>query len=366
MENILDHVVVQGQRYDIVSPTAFGDYIETIGSACINPDGYAQGSTFLARLGNEQFYYEATAAITQGSAISEGTNCKKTTVSGREAELAAYVDSLNEALSNLCETVAENGAVNLLPNNAISQVLNGVTFTVNSNKTVTVSGTATATTEITIAEFYLDAKSYKISGTPSGGSSSTYFIYHNEQSVGGIQTDVGSGATFTVQNAAHKQYVKIHIASGTAITTPITFKPMITLADQPNSDYNHYVPYAMTNRELTVGHDYSGLYESIGSILPFHYGSIEVNMYLPMPTYLLSEYDITLVRVTLEYVNKSGTDLDVSKVTIDTTHNTGSGIAVYPCPVVILNTALTAAEVTWESIRANNPTAAVIYQLTKK
>lgn len=107
MDNILDHVVVQGQRYDIVSPTAFGDNIETIGSACINPDGYAQGSTFLARLGNEQFYYEATAAITQGSSILEGTNCKKTTVTGREAELASEietlgetVDSLNEALSN--------------------------------------------------------------------------------------------------------------------------------------------------------------------------------------------------------------------------------------------------------------------------
>lgn len=100
MDNILDHVVVQGQSYDIVSPTAFGDYIETIGSACINPDGYAKGSTFLAKLGNEQFYYEATAAITQGSTISEGTNCKKTTVAGREAELAAEIDSVNEALSN--------------------------------------------------------------------------------------------------------------------------------------------------------------------------------------------------------------------------------------------------------------------------
>ena len=114
MDNILDHVVVQGRRYDIVSPTAFGDNIETIGSACINPDGYAQGSTFLARLGNEQFYYEATAAITQGSSILEGTNCKKTTVTGREAELASEietlgetVDSLNEALSNLGLTVVD-------------------------------------------------------------------------------------------------------------------------------------------------------------------------------------------------------------------------------------------------------------------
>lgn len=95
MDNILDHVVVQGQRYDIVSPTAFGDYIETIGSACINPDGYAQGSTFLAKLGNEQFYYEATAAITQDAAINEGTNCKKTTVTGRESELASDIQTLS-------------------------------------------------------------------------------------------------------------------------------------------------------------------------------------------------------------------------------------------------------------------------------
>lgn len=247
MDNILDHVVVQGHRYDIVSPTAFGDYIETIGSACINPDGYAQGSTFLARLGNEQFYYEATAAITQGAAINEGTNCKKTTVTGRESELASDI----QTLSNQIEAVAENGAVNLLPNDAASQVVNGITFTVNNDGSVTVSGTATATAEITIAEFYLDTKSYKFSGTPSGGSSSTYFIYHNEQSVGGIQTDVGSGATFTVQNKTHKQYLKIQIANGFAVPGTLTFKPMITLSDQPNSDYAHYVPYAMTNRELT-------------------------------------------------------------------------------------------------------------------
>lgn len=105
MDNILDHVVVQGQRYDIVSPTAFGDYIETIGSACINPDGYAQGSTFLARLGNEQFYYEATAAITQGSSILEGTNCKRTTVTGREAELASEIETLGDNVTSLSEAL---------------------------------------------------------------------------------------------------------------------------------------------------------------------------------------------------------------------------------------------------------------------
>ena len=110
MDNILDHVVVQGQSYDIVSPTAFGDYIETIGSACINPDGYAQGSTFLAKFGNEQFYYEATAAITQGSAISEGTNCKRTTVTGREAELALEIENLGETVDSLNQTLSNQVA----------------------------------------------------------------------------------------------------------------------------------------------------------------------------------------------------------------------------------------------------------------
>lgn len=165
MDNILDHVVVQGQSYDIVSPTAFGDYIETIGSACINPDGYAKGSTFLAKVGNEQFYYEATAAITQGSAISEGTNCKKTTVAGREAELAEYVDSLNEAFPTL---VLTKSSVNSLPtsitNAAITTDMRCIKaelsnpaaqtndWTVNTDTagTATISGTINGTTNITL------------------------------------------------------------------------------------------------------------------------------------------------------------------------------------------------------------------------
>lgn len=163
MDNILDHVVVQGQRYDIVSPTAFGDYIETIGSACINPDGYAQGSTFLARLGNEQFYYEATAAITQGSAILEGTNCKKTTVTGREAELALEIEtlgdnvtSLSEALTNLKSDLTSINQTGTTASQAISKktyfylngalvkakvdIANGATFTLNTNYEVVTNG----------------------------------------------------------------------------------------------------------------------------------------------------------------------------------------------------------------------------------
>lgn len=250
MDNILDHVVVQGQRYDIVSPTAFGDYIETIGSACINPDGYAKGSTFLARLGNEQFYYEATAAITQGSAILEGTNCKKTTVTGREAELATEIQTLDETVDSLNEAFTNqsfaNGAVNLLPNKATSQVSNGITWTVNADGTISASGTASARSYIQIQNVTLPAGTYKLSGTPSGGD------YYNTFGCG-IESiskfDNGNGVEFTL-NSETAFNVILNVRTGAGLVN-LTFKPMITLADMPNSDYAHYVPYAMTNRELT-------------------------------------------------------------------------------------------------------------------
>lgn len=260
MDNILDHVVVQGQRYDIVSPTAFGDYIETIGSACINPNGYAQGSTFLAKLGNEQFYYEATAAITQGSAISEGTNCKKTTVTGREAELASEietlgenVDSLNEALTNVDTVISTNGAKNLLPNNGTSQVINGVSFIVAEDGTVTATRTSTSASSalFNIATMDLKAGKYILSGCPVGGDSSSKFVitaYDLTHSVG-LAYDVGSGYPITL-NSDSKILFRIVVMAAYDISNEV-FKPMLTLASQPNSDYAHYVPYAMTNRELT-------------------------------------------------------------------------------------------------------------------
>ena len=269
MDNILDHVVVQGQRYDIVSPTAFGDYIETIGSACINPDGYAQGSTFLARLGNEQFYYEATAAITQGSAISEGTNCKRTTVTGREAELATEietlgetVDSLNEALTNEVLFESVTGVKNLLPNNLTTNVINNITCTVNSDKSVSIttgSSSASGSTGFFLLSGSTTNRGYvkniyngmKLSGCPTGGTSPTYCLIWNAaddtngtNAVEGI--DFGDGVVIN----SSKPYIcfYIRIAYGTSIPTPITFKPMVSLASDIDPTYQ---PYAMTNRELT-------------------------------------------------------------------------------------------------------------------
>lgn len=179
---------------------------------------------------------------------------------------AADVTSINEALTNIDSVISTNGAKNLLPNEGSTQVINGVTFTVNSDGTISVSGTASATTLFTFTTFYpntkeiSDSNSLKVSGCPSGGSHVSGYSFGvsiSKRSTNQWIRDVfedGDGADVSLGADEFVKTAYIYIFNGTVISTPITFKPMITLADQPDSDYAHYVPYAMTNKELTDLH----------------------------------------------------------------------------------------------------------------
>lgn len=62
--------------------TALGN-IETIGSACVNPDGYTAGSYFV---GSNGLFYVATSNISQGAIITVGSNCEQTSVSASLTE----------------------------------------------------------------------------------------------------------------------------------------------------------------------------------------------------------------------------------------------------------------------------------------
>ena len=159
--------------------------------------------------------------------------------------------------------IAQNGAVNYLENTATTIVDSGITFTVNDDKTVTESGTASADITFIIhrytryeSELEQQTQSLKLVGCPSGGSAEGFSLVaqvnvREPSSVHYTVPDVRDGANLDIVSSDHLRYVYISIKSGTVISTPIVFKPMITLASQPNSDYNHYVEYAMTNRELT-------------------------------------------------------------------------------------------------------------------
>lgn len=148
--------------------------------------------------------------------------------------------------SGLTANAFANGAVNLLENKATSQVINGITWVVNSDGTITASGTATARSYIQITDVTLPAGTYRLSGTPKGGNySSSYGL--------GIESlskfDNGDGVEFTLSSETTFSVI-LNIRTGTGAIN-IAFKPMITLADMPNSDYDHYVPYAKSNKELT-------------------------------------------------------------------------------------------------------------------
>lgn len=76
-----DKFVVGGKTYDVLSPATFGGYIETIGAACVKPNGYAVNKLFLAYDEEVQKLFKVTSAIAYGAVITKNTNCVETTMS---------------------------------------------------------------------------------------------------------------------------------------------------------------------------------------------------------------------------------------------------------------------------------------------
>lgn len=165
---------------------------------------------------------------------------------------------LTKDTKGLTDNQFENGCVNLLPHDATSNVQTGLTYIVEDDGTIKVSGTNTSdeTAQI-IFNNYIDwdsTKRYRISGCPSNGSSSSYRLgltINKSSSWSRTLTELGDGLEFQLASDENRIKVSINISAGYAISGTLTFKPMITVADVPNSDYAHYVPYAKSNKELT-------------------------------------------------------------------------------------------------------------------
>lgn len=147
------------------------------------------------------------------------------------------------------------GAKNLIPYpyKETTHTKNGITFTDNGDGTVTANGTATADSNFDIASsgdnyFRLPIGRYILSGCPSGGGSSTYWVHiaYNDGTYHRDAYDYGDGSVFTRSVVANTG-LSIYIKSGVTVNN-LTFKPMLRLAEDTD---NTYQPYAMTNRELT-------------------------------------------------------------------------------------------------------------------
>ena len=138
---------------------------------------------------------------------------------------------------------------NLLPNNAVTQTVSGVTLTVNDDKSITVNGTASSTIDLTIGTMELHGGSYVLSGCPSGGAWSIYCLQLTDNPVTtnkGI--DTGSGIAITLDEGSYN--VRLHVASGQNVSG-LTFKPQLELGSTPTP----YVPYGHVGLEVRDSSD---------------------------------------------------------------------------------------------------------------
>ena len=115
-----------------------------------------------------------------------------------------------------------------------AQTLGNIIYTVNSDGTFKTSGTANANSSIMSARFRLPVGTYTLSGCPSGGSGTTYYLRIIEYSgtsstVVDFNTDVGNGCNYTVQSASDDILVFTQIINGTTAPSG-TWQPMLRLS----------------------------------------------------------------------------------------------------------------------------------------
>lgn len=170
-----------------------------------------------------------------------------------------------------------SGAYNVLPNTAASMVQNGVTFTVNTDGTITAS-TVAGTPATGVASIYVYGATggvYKKDPTPGtrklvGCPNKGGCLLVANLSQDGSTFDSSVESSFNGAIVPYKGYIQVYcrVASGTDLSTPVTFKPMIT--PDLNATYDDYVPYAKTNRELTIPSAYN-YYTRVGNVVNVWY-----------------------------------------------------------------------------------------------
>ena len=182
-------------------------------------------------------------------ALRAGYYGVKRRIKDKIEEIAAAWDTTIASLFPRSEQ-AVLGAKNLLPSYSGTYTTGGVTYTADANGVVTCSGTATGTSfwRKSYGSLTLKKGKYKIYGGPDiatfAGNDVFVGLWNGTTY---ITPDAGTTDTYTFTQDTSVQFT-IRIGSGIDISSYV-FYPMIRLATDPDDTY---VPYAMTNRELTL------------------------------------------------------------------------------------------------------------------
>ena len=111
--------------------------------------------------------------------------------------------------------------LNLINCTPKTTTVNGITMTNNGDGTYTVNGTATDNFDVALAPYTTKQNIYyTLSGCPSGGSETTYYLDPR-----GYNYETGSGVVIRNPNQDFSNYIRIVIKKGTTVTN-LLFKPM--------------------------------------------------------------------------------------------------------------------------------------------
>jgi len=198
----------------------------------------------------------------ENQAASGGAEIDDTTTSTTKVWSSQKVSTeLSKKLSYADNTIL--GAKNLLPNARINTTYGSTPkFVTDEDGVVTVTGNASGNNYFYVniqqdadaIPYPFDSVDMKLSGCPSGGSTSGYrmtlALYSDAEATTRIAnyTDIGEGVIVPATSNAYYKVI-ITIPSGSGYN--LTFKPMLRLATDTDDTY---VPYAKTNRELTSAH----------------------------------------------------------------------------------------------------------------
>lgn len=183
--------------------------------------------------------YKAKIGINIGDAFVVDTNIEAAEPIAKT--LTGLREEFNQVNNNL-------GVKNLLPNNAVTQTLNGITITVNNDGTIRTVGSATSVLTFDVAiKPPLSDGTYILSGCPQGGANDTYYMHYTNLKDTVFQ-DYGEGVEFTPFDYTLNPKARVRICIKPAAgEVDLLFKPMIRPTYITDDTYE---PYARSNQEL--------------------------------------------------------------------------------------------------------------------
>lgn len=171
-----------------------------------------------------------------------GNTSATTTVTNAQLEKGIAATAYVPYVEDVSGAVIYQYGKNLIPYpyySANGVTTNGITYTINSDGTVTANGTATANSDFYLFLdrynlFPVNGKQITLSGCPSGGSTSTYYV-----AISGANTyvDIGSGRSQLMPHDCHAIYLRIQ--KGTTVNN-LVFKPQIEIGTTA-TEYEQYI-----------------------------------------------------------------------------------------------------------------------------